>query len=75
MITYYVPGMEETKMYRHCSYPQGVHRQVQVKLMPVTDAVVEIGPMQSHRGGCSTPGGSSKEVFTDELIKCSEISI
>ena len=49
MITYYVPGMEETKMHRHCSYPQGVHRQVQVKLMPVTDAVVEIGNAITQR--------------------------
>ena len=49
MITYYVPGMEETKMHRHCSYPQGVHRQVQVKLMTVTDAVVEIGNAITQR--------------------------
>lgn len=49
MITYYVPGMEETKMHRQCSYPQGVHRQVQVKLMPVTDAVVEIGNAITQR--------------------------
>lgn len=44
--------------------------------MPVTDALVEVGPMQSHQGGCSSAlRGISKEVFTDELIKCSEISI
>lgn len=49
MITYYVPGMEETKMARHCSYPQGVHRQVQVKLMLRAGAVGEVVPMRSQR--------------------------